>query len=100
MQCGLSASCPRSASEGMTNSGNLIANTEELSTKHIGPLYVALLIIASLIYLGCVVSPPFLMDDTDAAVAQISRNMVTSGDWVTPRLNGILFFEKPPLYFW
>src|SRR5262249_6283740 len=41
-----------------------------------------------------------LMDDTDAAVAQISRNMVASGDWVTPRLNGILFFEKPPLYFW
>ena len=62
--------------------------------------FVAVLVIASAIYLGCSISPPSLMDDTDSAVAQISRNMVTSGDWVTPRLNHVLFFEKPPLYFW
>lgn len=57
-------------------------------------------LIAAAIYLGCIVSPPSLLDDTDAALAQISLNMVTSGDWVTPRLNGVVFFEKPPLYFW
>jgi len=40
------------------------------------------------------------MDDVDAAVAQISRNMVTSGDWVTPRADGIVFLEKPAMFYW
>ncbi len=40
------------------------------------------------------------MDDVDAAVAQISRNMVTSGDWVTPRVDGIAFLEKPAMFYW
>jgi 4-amino-4-deoxy-L-arabinose transferase-like glycosyltransferase len=26
--------------------------------------------------------------------------MAQSGDWVTPRLNGIKYFEKPPLQYW
>jgi 4-amino-4-deoxy-L-arabinose transferase-like glycosyltransferase len=26
--------------------------------------------------------------------------MAVSGDWVTPRLNGIKYFEKPPLQYW
>ena len=26
--------------------------------------------------------------------------MVASGDWVTPRLNGFKYFEKPPLQYW
>ena len=26
--------------------------------------------------------------------------MMRSGDWITPRLNGFLYFEKPPLQYW
>jgi len=40
------------------------------------------------------------MDDVDAAVAQIARNMVTSRDWVTPRADGIAFLEKPAMFYW
>ncbi|MBS1811123.1 MAG: glycosyltransferase family 39 protein [Acidobacteria bacterium] len=40
------------------------------------------------------------MDDVDSVTAQIARNMVDSGDWVTPRLNGVAYFEKPALRFW
>ena len=52
------------------------------------------------IYLGCIVSPPSLMDDVDAVQAQIARNMLTSGDWVTARLDGIPYLEKAPLIYW
>ena len=40
------------------------------------------------------------MDDVDAVQAQIARNMIASGDWVTPRLDGVLYLEKSPLIYW
>ena len=32
--------------------------------------------------------------------AEIPREMKATGDWVTPRLNGFPYFEKPPLQYW
>lgn len=32
--------------------------------------------------------------------SEIAREMVQSGDWVTPRLNGFKYLEKPPLQYW
>ncbi len=40
------------------------------------------------------------MDDVDAVQAQIARNMLTSGDWVTARLDGVVYLEKAPLIYW
>ena len=40
------------------------------------------------------------MDDVDAVQAQIARNMLTSGDWVTARLDGVAYLEKAPLHYW
>jgi 4-amino-4-deoxy-L-arabinose transferase-like glycosyltransferase len=50
--------------------------------------------------LGCIISPPSLMDDVDAVQAQIARNMLTSRDWVTARLDGVVYLEKAPLVYW
>jgi 4-amino-4-deoxy-L-arabinose transferase-like glycosyltransferase len=55
---------------------------------------------ATAIYLGCVLSPPSLMDDVDAVQAQIARTMLVSGDWVTARLDGVLYLEKAPFIYW
>ena len=59
-----------------------------------------MILFAAAVYAGCMVSPPSLMDDVDAVQAQISRNMLTSGDWVTARLDGIPYLEKAPLIYW
>ncbi len=40
------------------------------------------------------------MDDVDSVQAQIARNMLQSGDWVTARLDGIAYLEKSPLKYW
>jgi 4-amino-4-deoxy-L-arabinose transferase-like glycosyltransferase len=58
------------------------------------------LLVAALVFLGCIVSPPSLMDDVDAVQAQIAHNMLQSGDWVTARLDGVAYLEKSPLKYW
>src|SRR5690242_13452183 len=58
------------------------------------------LLVAALIFFGSILSPPSLMDDMDAVQAQIARNMLQSGDWVTARLDGVIYLEKPPLKYW
>src|SRR5579862_6364492 len=40
------------------------------------------------------------MDDVDAVHGQISRTMLSSGDWVTMRLDGVAYLEKAPLVYW
>jgi len=40
------------------------------------------------------------MDDSDAVLAQAARTMMETGDWVIPRLDGVAYLEKPPLYYW
>ncbi len=40
------------------------------------------------------------MDDVDSVQAQIARNMLSSGDWVTAHIDGVPFLEKPPLIYW
>lgn len=40
------------------------------------------------------------MDDVDAVQAQIAKTMLVTGDWVTARLDGVLYLEKAPLIYW
>ena len=61
---------------------------------------ILVLLVSCCIFLPLVISPPHLMDDVDAVQAQIARNMLESGDWVTARLDGIAYLEKSPLIYW
>ena len=40
------------------------------------------------------------MGPDEPRYAWIARDMAESGDWITPRLYGSPWFEKPPLYYW
>ncbi len=68
--------------------------------EHSGRAELTVIAAAAAIYLMSVLAPPFLMDDVDAVQATIARNMLTSGDWVTARLDGVKYLEKSPLVYW
>jgi len=42
---------------------------------------------------------PFFNPD-EGIHAQVAKNMVVDGDWITPRFNGQNFYDKPILYYW
>ena len=84
----------------MGNSGDTLPGGTESGPGKTWHLYVAVLLFAGAVYLACIVSPPWLMDDVDAVQAHIARTMLTSGDWVTARLDGIPYLEKAPLVYW
>ena len=41
-----------------------------------------------------------LFDADEGRYAEIPRAMLSRADWVTPMLNGVKFFDKPPLLYW
>lgn len=45
------------------------------------------------------VRPP-LLDGEDALSAEIAREMLTGGHWITPYANGIRYAQHPPLLYW
>lgn len=41
-----------------------------------------------------------LLDPDEGRYAEIPREMLETGDFVTPRLNYVKYFEKPPFFYW
>ncbi len=58
-----------------------------------------LLVVVALIWFSNLEYRTLIKPD-EGRYAEIPREMVASGDWVTPRLNGLKYFEKPPLQYW
>ncbi|HEX9078625.1 MAG TPA: phospholipid carrier-dependent glycosyltransferase [Desulfuromonadaceae bacterium] len=61
-----------------------------------------------LLLLAAVMAVPFiqylgrlpLIDPDEGRYAEIPREMLERGDLITPTLNYVLYFEKPPLLYW
>lgn len=73
-------------------------NTSTSPNKATRWLLVVALVVTALWFatLGC----RRLLEPDEGRYAEISREMVVTGDWTTPRLNGVKYFEKPALQYW
>ncbi|HKF59165.1 MAG TPA: glycosyltransferase family 39 protein, partial [Blastocatellia bacterium] len=91
---------PSSAVEQTQIQSNAVRPHEPLVTnrKWLEPL--ALVLVSLAIFVGSAVAPPALLDDADSAHAEVAREMVESGDWVTLKMDGIRYYEKDPLMYW
>ncbi|MDM0073432.1 glycosyltransferase family 39 protein [Variovorax sp. J2P1-59] len=62
-------------------------------------LLAFLLVMLAAVWFGSL-STRSLISPDEGRYASLAWEMLRSGDWVTPRLNGLLYFEKPPLQYW
>lgn len=68
------------------------------SALHPGKILL-LLIIYALLWFGTL-NYRHLIPSDEGRYAEMAREMLVTGDWVTPRYNGYKYFEKPPLQVW
>ena len=61
--------------------------------------WVLLVAIFAAVQFGSLFTPP-LLDDADANHAEAAQHMAESSDWVTLKVDGIRYLEKPPLPYW
>jgi 4-amino-4-deoxy-L-arabinose transferase-like glycosyltransferase len=59
-----------------------------------------LLTLALAVWFGYELGTRELWSPDEGRYAEIPREMLATGDFVTPRLNGVKYFEKPPLMYW
>jgi 4-amino-4-deoxy-L-arabinose transferase-like glycosyltransferase len=67
----------------------------QLRQRSIGVLVALWLVL----HLGCLFTPG-LLDDVDSIYIEVAREMLQRHDYVTPYVDGIRFFDKPPLMYW
>jgi 4-amino-4-deoxy-L-arabinose transferase-like glycosyltransferase len=67
--------------------------------RNLGLWWVLLGLAVASMYLPIGANYP-LLDPDEGRYAEIPREMLETGDFVTPRLNYVRYFEKPPLFYW
>ncbi|NBX02729.1 MAG: glycosyltransferase family 39 protein [Alphaproteobacteria bacterium] len=65
------------------------------NSRYLGKIGAVLLVFLA-VGLG---SRPYITP-SEARYIEIPRQMLVLGDWLTPHINGVPYFEKPPLFYW
>lgn len=66
--------------------------------RHISDIVTIFLVCFMAYFLPSALRP--LANPDEGRYSEIPREMAASGDWVTPHLNGVEYFYKPPLFYW
>ncbi len=81
----------------------MTVETKTQKTLHRTPTAVAawslLLAVFFAVQFVALFRPP-LLDDADATHAEAAQHMALAGDWVTLKVDGVRYLEKPPLPYW
>jgi hypothetical protein len=64
-----------------------------------GKYWIAIFIIGAVVFLFSLGGRD-LWEPDETRYAVVAREMKETGDWVVPHLNGTIYTEKPPLFFW
>ncbi len=78
---------------------NLKKNASFFSDKNWGLSHLLWISLLAIIWLGSL-GWRHLIPSDEGRYAEIAREMLESGNWIVPRYNGYLYFEKPPLHMW
>ena len=77
-----------------------LPSTSPPSTLRLRRRSVAVLVLLwTVLHLGSLFSPG-LLDDVDSIYIEVAREMLQRHDYVTPYVDGVRFFDKPPLMYW
>lgn len=75
-------------------------NQSYLKTVYDSPRTLWTVLVGFLIIWFYMLGARTLVPTDEGRYAEMAREMVATGDWITQRLNGIKYFEKPPLQNW
>lgn len=59
-----------------------------------------LLFVAILVFFCIGLGARAYITPSEARYIEIPRQILATGDWLTPHLNGVQYFEKPPFFYW
>jgi len=75
------------------------ADTAQWNSRHLLLMAAGLLVFYLILYIVPLGQRPLTYPD-EVRYAEIPREMLLSGNWVVPHLDGLRYFEKPPLGYW
>jgi 4-amino-4-deoxy-L-arabinose transferase-like glycosyltransferase len=79
--------------------GQLITQPQSARRRR-SPNSIAILVAAWFVLQIGGLFTPGLLDDVDSVYIEIARQMLLRHNYVTPYINGVRFFDKPPLMYW
>ena len=63
-------------------------------------IFLLIIIAASYLFFFHNLGSYSLKEPDEGRYAEIPREMIELGDYITPHLNYVRYFEKPPLFYW